>query len=87
MREVEGYMGTFYIATGNRWVMTRRSNPEEMQIYLACKLDAGRLRAARQEGVKEEKEALTKIFKGAAWQLDEILKSLKETEVGRVICG
>lgn len=80
MREGEGYMGTFYIATGNRWVMTRRSNTEEMQIYLACKLDAGRLRAAGKEGVKEEKEALTEIFKGAGWQLDEILESLKDTD-------
>ncbi|KFY29446.1 hypothetical protein V493_02363 [Pseudogymnoascus sp. VKM F-4281 (FW-2241)] len=80
IRDGEEYMGTFYIATGNRWVMTRRSNPEEMQIYLACKLDAGRLSAARLEGVKEEKEALTEIFKGAGWQLDEILESLSDTD-------
>ncbi|KAL5353832.1 hypothetical protein ACLOAV_001876 [Pseudogymnoascus australis] len=80
MREgEEEYLATFYIATGNRWVLTRRSNREEMQIYLACKLDAGRLRAARQEGVKEEKDALTEIFKGAGWQLDEFLESLKDT--------
>ncbi|OBT63175.1 hypothetical protein VE03_07854 [Pseudogymnoascus sp. 23342-1-I1] len=80
MREGEEYLGTFYIATGNRWVLTRRSNAKEMQIYLACKLDAGRLKAARQEGVEEEKEALAEIFKGAGWQLDEILESLKDTD-------
>ena len=80
MQEGEGYTSTFYLATRNRWVLTRRSNSEEMQIYLACKLDAGRLSAARQEGVKEEKEALIEIFKDAGWQLDEILESLKDTD-------
>lgn len=80
MREGEGYMATFYLATGNRWVLTRRSNSKEIQVYLACKLDAGRLRTAYQEGVEEEKAALAEIFKGAGWQLDEILKSLKDTD-------
>ncbi|KFY20139.1 hypothetical protein V491_03956 [Pseudogymnoascus sp. VKM F-3775] len=80
MREGEAYMGTCYLATGNRWVLTRRSNSKEMQIYLACKLDAGRLRAARQEGVQEEKEALAEIFNDAGWQLPEILESLKDTD-------
>lgn len=80
IQEGETFMGTFYLATRNRWVLTRRSNSNEMQIYLACKLDAGRLRAARQEGVKEEKEAMAEIFKDAGWQLDEILESLENTD-------
>lgn len=78
--EGEEYKSTFYLATGNRWVLSRRSNTEEIQIYLACKLDSGRLRAARLEGVKEEKEALAEVFKGAGWKVDELLESLEDTD-------
>ncbi|ELR06988.1 hypothetical protein VC83_08486 [Pseudogymnoascus destructans] len=80
MREGEGYMATFYLATGIRWVLTRRSNSDEIQVYLACRLDTGRLRTACQEGIEEEKAALAEVFKGAGWKLDELVESLKDTD-------
>ncbi|KFY39941.1 hypothetical protein V494_03741 [Pseudogymnoascus sp. VKM F-4513 (FW-928)] len=80
MREGEEYMATFFFATKNRWVLTRRSNPKEMQLYFACKLNAGRIRTARKEGLKEEKEALVEVFKDAGWKLAEFLEFIQSTD-------
>jgi len=76
IKEGEGYIATFYIATGRRQIMTRRHSPNEIQVYLLCTTDSERLKTHR-GNVKVEKEALTEIFEGAGWQAEEILKCLE----------
>jgi 2-polyprenyl-6-methoxyphenol hydroxylase-like FAD-dependent oxidoreductase len=76
MQDGEEYIATAYVAPRKRAIMTRRQNPHETQAYLMCKTDSERLKAARRGDVKEEKEALAEVFKGAGWQTEDILKSL-----------
>jgi 2-polyprenyl-6-methoxyphenol hydroxylase-like FAD-dependent oxidoreductase len=80
MQKGEEYIATLFMAPGRRGVMTRRSNPHEIQVYLGGKSDSERLKNARQGNIKEEKEALAEIFHGVGWQTNEILESLKDTE-------
>ena len=80
IKEGEGYIATGYIGPGRRGIMTRRSNPHEIQIYLTTKTDSIRLRNARRGDAAEEKAAFAEIFQGAGWQTDAILESLKDAD-------
>ncbi|RYP85934.1 hypothetical protein DL769_000871 [Monosporascus sp. CRB-8-3] len=80
IQEGEEYIATVYIAPGKRGIMTRRHSPHEIQAYVGCKTESERLENARPGDVKEEKEALAEILKGAGWETEEILKSMKDAE-------
>ncbi|RYP70326.1 hypothetical protein DL771_005533 [Monosporascus sp. 5C6A] len=80
IQEGEDYIATMYMAPGNRGIMTRRHSPHEIQAYVGCKTGSERLKNAPHGDVKEEKEALAEIFKGAGWKTEEILKSMKDAD-------
>lgn len=73
----EGYLATAYTAPGHRAIMTRRHNPDQMQIYLFCKTDSEKMRDVRRGDVQAEKEALAELFQGAGWETDDILQSMQ----------
>ncbi|KAF2268927.1 FAD/NAD(P)-binding domain-containing protein [Lojkania enalia] len=75
VQEGEEYIATQYLATGGRAIMTRRSSPHALQVYVSCKTDSKELRDTKPGDVRE-KEILTEKFQGAGWRTDEILKSL-----------
>ncbi|KAH8911275.1 FAD/NAD(P)-binding domain-containing protein [Coniochaeta sp. PMI_546] len=77
MQDGEEYIATAYMAPGQRVIMTRRHNPNDIQAYLVCKTKSEQMKAARPGNVTEEKEALAEVFKGAGWQTEDILKALK----------
>jgi 2-polyprenyl-6-methoxyphenol hydroxylase-like FAD-dependent oxidoreductase len=79
IQEGEEYIATAYMAPGKRGVMTRRHSPNEIQVYLGCQ-NSERLKNVRRGDVKEEKKALEEIFQGAGWQIEEMLKSLKDAD-------
>jgi 2-polyprenyl-6-methoxyphenol hydroxylase-like FAD-dependent oxidoreductase len=78
----EKYIATIYVATGNRMILTRRSNPEKMQVYLQIVKDAAteRLQKAHRHGVEEEKAAIAEICRGAGWKTEELLKGLEKSD-------
>lgn len=72
----EEYLATTYMALKRRGIMTRRHSPHELQILLSCKTDSGRLDKVPRGDVKQEKEFVADIFKGAGWITDDILKAM-----------
>ncbi|RYP08494.1 hypothetical protein DL765_008753 [Monosporascus sp. GIB2] len=80
IQEGEEYIATLYVAPGRRGIMTRRHSPHEIQAYVGCQTKSERFKDARQGDVKEEKEALAEILKGAGWETEEILKSMKDAD-------
>ncbi|KAK6214661.1 hypothetical protein LQW54_004169 [Pestalotiopsis sp. IQ-011] len=76
----EQYYLSAYFAPGKRFVFTRRSDPHLMQVYLACKSDANRMKNVRKGDVEGEKESLTDIFRGAGWKTEQLLKALETSE-------
>ena len=78
IREGKEYVATMYTAPGRRSLMTRRHSPHQIQVYPACNIDSVRLKSARLGDIEEEKEAFAEIIRGAGWQTEEILESLKD---------
>lgn len=77
MDDGEEYVATSYTAPGKRFIMTRRHNPDQVQVYFICHSDTPRLRAARPGDVAEEKAAMAEIFKDAGWRTEELLEAMK----------
>ena len=71
----EEYKGTSYLATGLRFVLTRRSNPNQIQVYLFTQTE--RLKHVEKGDTKAEKDAFAEIFHDAGWQTEEILEAMR----------
>lgn len=80
IQEGEEYNSTFYLATKRRAIMTRRHNPQEIQIYLPCNTTSDRMKKAHRDGVEEQKKALAEIFTDAGWQSKDIIRDMFDSE-------
>lgn len=78
----ERYDASVFVATGGRLVISRRSDPHKVLVYLQSMKQATteRLRQAHRAGVAAEKAALAEIFRDAGWKVEEFLKGLQETD-------
>ncbi|KAK6076202.1 FAD binding domain-containing protein [Seiridium cupressi] len=76
----DDYVFTGFFAPRKRMVLTRRSSPDKVQVYLACKSESDRLRNLRKGDVKEEKEAMSEVFRDAGWRTNEFLQALEATD-------
>ncbi|KAK0643951.1 hypothetical protein B0T16DRAFT_430323 [Cercophora newfieldiana] len=77
----EGYVGSIFIATNRRGIMTRRHAEDELQVYIGCNSRDGRLEEARRGGdVPEQKKIWAEIFDGAGWKTEEVMQALRDTE-------
>ncbi|KAI0888701.1 FAD/NAD(P)-binding domain-containing protein [Annulohypoxylon maeteangense] len=76
----EEYLATMYIAPGGRAVMLRRHSPDQMQVYLMCKNDSKRLKNSRRGDTREERAALTDIFRGAGWVTEQVLVDMDRSD-------
>ncbi|KAK9776281.1 putative FAD-binding domain-containing protein [Seiridium cardinale] len=76
----DDYLFKGFFAPGKRLILTRRSSPENVQVYLACKSESDRLRNLKKGDVKEEKEAMTEVFRDAGWRTNEFLQKLESTD-------
>ncbi|OAA61999.1 Monooxygenase, FAD-binding protein [Niveomyces insectorum RCEF 264] len=77
----EEYVAKSYVATGNRVVLVRRHSPHEIQVYLICRgNNLGRLGKARRGDTAEEKAAMDEVFRGAGWQVDDILRGMADAD-------
>ncbi|KAL6694183.1 hypothetical protein J3F84DRAFT_61664 [Trichoderma pleuroticola] len=80
IQDGEEYNSTFYLATKRRAIMTRRHNPQEIQIYLPCNTTSDRMTKAHQDGVEEQKKALAEIYTDAGWQSKDIIRDMFDSE-------
>ena len=78
MGKEDGYFATSYMAPGKRGMLLRRHSSQEVQVMLSCKADAEQLDNVPRGDVKQEKEFMTAIFKGAGWLTEDILKAMQE---------
>ncbi|KAL2848409.1 hypothetical protein BJY01DRAFT_159970 [Aspergillus pseudoustus] len=76
----EEYVATSYIAPGNRFVLTRRNDPNRIQVYMTGKAVTERLDSVKRGDVRGEKKVFVDVFWGAGWEVDGILQSLLETD-------
>lgn len=77
-REQEAYNATAFFTTRHRSIMTRRHDPHAFQAYLMCDPDSSeRLKNTNKGDVDEEKKTLAKVFRGAGWETEQILKALR----------
>ncbi|KAH8678434.1 hypothetical protein BX600DRAFT_532321 [Xylariales sp. PMI_506] len=76
----EGYMASIYVAPGSKIQMTRRDNPERLQVYMGGKTDSDRLKNARRGDTKEEKAGIAEFMQGSGWRTEEFLEHLKEAD-------
>lgn len=58
----------------------RRSNPNEVQVYLSCQSGSAHLQNVRYGEVKEQMEAMTEGMKVAGWQVDEIVDAMENSK-------
>ena len=79
IQQGEEYIATMYLGTKRRGMMLRRSNPDDLQVYLGCTGASERLRSARRGDTEEEKAALAEVFQGAGWRTEEFVGCLSET--------
>ena len=75
MGENETFTATAYIAPKGKFVMTRRNNRHELQVYLmgGSKALAARLDEIKRGDLDAEKQAFIDEFRGSGWKVDEIL--------------
>ncbi|KAM5349470.1 hypothetical protein ACJ41O_005975 [Fusarium nematophilum] len=76
----EEFRGTFYVAPGKRLVITRRHAPHTKQVYLISLAHSERMEKAQRGDVEQEKHALTDIFQGAGWEVDQVLEAMKDSD-------
>ncbi|KIW99459.1 uncharacterized protein Z518_11198 [Rhinocladiella mackenziei CBS 650.93] len=72
------YIATTYLMPEKRFVITRRHNLQEMQVYLRCEAHSGPMEGVKRGDVKAEKEAFAKMFESSGWETDDLVKALKE---------
>lgn len=72
----EDRRGTGYFTTGGRGVLVRRHDPHIIQVYFI--FSSHHLENIKRGDVPAEKAALAKLFSGAGWRVDELVKGMLE---------
>ncbi|OAA51038.1 C6 zinc finger domain protein [Beauveria brongniartii RCEF 3172] len=79
MRDNEGFDSTLYLASRRRSVMTRRSDPRFLQVYMACS-DASGIQTVRRGDTQQEKAAFSESYRGAGWRVPELVDGLEASD-------
>ncbi len=79
MEKGERYVGMLYPAPGKISLLTRRHNPEEMQLYLLCPKRNELIESVKRGDVEEEKKAFADLFRGAGWKTEELLQEMMDS--------
>lgn len=81
IEEGDRYIASGYMLPEKRFVLTRRHNPTEMQVYLKCETNKGPtnlVKTMRRGDVKAEKDAFAEMFQGCGQKTDELIKAMQE---------
>ncbi|EGX88623.1 C6 zinc finger domain protein [Cordyceps militaris CM01] len=78
LRAGEGFDATLYLASRRRSVVTRRTDPRFLQVYMACTSSA--LQTVRRGDVVREKEAFAASHAGAGWRMPELVAGLRAAD-------
>ncbi|OAA59252.1 Monooxygenase, FAD-binding protein [Akanthomyces lecanii RCEF 1005] len=80
MQEEEDYTATAYFATSGRFVLTRRHNAHQLQVYLTASNMGARLQGVQRGDTGAEKRAFIAEFSGMGWKVDELLQLMQESD-------
>ncbi|OAR02928.1 hypothetical protein LLEC1_05692 [Akanthomyces lecanii] len=76
----EGFDSTIYLASRQRSVMTRRSDPRFLQVYMTCSPDAATSMMGRRGDTKAEKAAFAETYKGVGWRVPELVEGMEASD-------
>nr|A0A2U8U2L4.1 RecName: Full=FAD-dependent monooxygenase asL4; AltName: Full=Xenovulene A biosynthesis cluster protein L4 [Sarocladium sp. 'schorii']AFD18251.1 L4 [Sarocladium strictum]AWM95786.1 FAD-dependent monooxygenase [Sarocladium sp. 'schorii'] len=76
----EKYMANIFIAPGSKLLMTRRDNPERLQVYMGGKAPGARLENARRGDTAEEKLGIEEFMQGCGWRTSEMIDELRKAD-------
>ncbi|ORY26017.1 hypothetical protein BCR39DRAFT_542224 [Naematelia encephala] len=76
----EKYVATVYMGTNGRGIMTRRQNPDSLQVYVGGRTDSGPLTTVKRGDVPAEKKALGDFMRGGGWITDEIVEAFDQAD-------
>ena len=74
----EQYVATIYMATGGRGVMTRRNDPDNLQVYAGGK--GGIFDGVKRGDVPAEKAAIRNQLQGAGWKVEQMLDGMDKSD-------
>ena len=80
MQPNEAYNATVYLSTNKRGIMTRRSKPDKLQVYLGGNPDPELLRNVKRGDMEAEKQALATFMTDAGWRTPELIKGMLASE-------
>lgn len=75
----EGNDSTLYLASRGRSIMTRRSDPAFIQVYMMCSPGA-KIQTARRGDTALEKEAFADNYEGAGWRAPELVEGMRAAD-------
>jgi len=78
--EGEGSLAKAYIAVGGRMVFTRNSDRPMTQVLLFTMKDMDKMRAAYNESLEIQKQAVAENFKDAGWQTSRLLSGMASAQ-------
>lgn len=79
-KEGEDYVASAYVAPQGRFILTRRHNRHQLQVYLTGSNLSKRLDNVTRGDTAAEKEAFALEFRGAGWRADELVDLLLESD-------
>ncbi|KAJ6785108.1 hypothetical protein PWT90_03565 [Aphanocladium album] len=80
MQEGDTFDSTMYLASHKRSVMTRRSDPRFLQVYMGCSTEEPAMKAARRGDTQQEKAAFTASYQGAGWRVPEFIDGMNAAD-------
>lgn len=80
MQDGEGFDSTMYLASRHRSVMTRRSDPRFLQVYMGCSTEDPAMKAARRGDTVQEKAAFAASYEGAGWRVPELVDGMNAAD-------
>ncbi|KPI34420.1 uncharacterized protein AB675_3888 [Cyphellophora attinorum] len=76
----EGFNATGYLSTGKRGIMTRRSSPDFIQVYIGGQPDPKVFSGLTRGDTEAEKRAMAEFMHGAGWRTEELIGAMMTSE-------
>ncbi|KAJ3499057.1 hypothetical protein NLG97_g642 [Lecanicillium saksenae] len=80
MKENDTFDSTMYLASHRRSVMTRRSDPQFLQVYMGCSTEEPTMKTAQRGDIQQEKAAFTASYQGAGWCVPELIEGMNASD-------
>lgn len=76
MAKDEKFASTIYMVPNGRGLMTRRHDPDKLQVMLTARISKTALKTVPRGNVDEEKAAMADLYRGAGWISADLVKGM-----------